>query len=246
MVMRTAPQSDHRLPAYQRLRDEFLHNISQREWVPGDAIPTEQELARRTGTSVGTVRKAIEILVADGLLERFQGRGTFVRRPSFDSSPFRFFRFEKGTGERTVPLGRILSRTVKPAEPDIAGILQLRKSAKLICIERLRLFDNDPVLLEQIWLPHDRFKRFLDLEIGQIGNLLYDEYDRHCGVVVASAQETLTIERATASDAKRLSLDVHAPVIAIERVAFNLRGEPIEFRRSRGRADKFRYHIELR
>ena len=82
---------DERLPLYQRLRDEMLEKITLGEWHPDEAIPPESELTRTYGVAVGTVRKAVETLVAEGLLERNQGRGTFVRRPSFDASLFRFF-----------------------------------------------------------------------------------------------------------------------------------------------------------
>lgn len=239
-------QSDNRLPAYQRLRDEFARSISERNWLPGEAIPPEQELARTTGTSVGTVRKAIEILVAEGLLERFQGRGTYVRRPSFDGSPFRFFRFETDTGERAVPTGKVLRRTIVRAEKDVALALHLPKDAKVIRMERLRLFGDDPVLIELIWLPYEHFSKFMDLDSKEIGNLLYGEYERQCGVIIASAQETLSIARATASEAKWLRLEVNTPVIAIERRAFSITREPLEFRRSRGPASRFRYHVELR
>src|SRR3712207_3053435 len=101
---------DDRLPLYQRLHDELSARIAAQQWRPGEAIPTESELVRQFSASVGTVRKAIDMLVAEGVLERFQGRGTFVRRARFDSSLFRFFRLQKESGERQVPEGRILLR----------------------------------------------------------------------------------------------------------------------------------------
>ena len=79
---RSRMQADNRLPRYQRLRDELASKIAARRWQPGEAIPTEQELAQSFDLAVGTVRKAIDLLVAEGLLERYQGRGTFVRRAS--------------------------------------------------------------------------------------------------------------------------------------------------------------------
>lgn len=245
MVIHSRPETDHRLPAYQRLRDEFARSIADREWVPGEPIPAELELAHRTNTSVGTVRKAIELLVAQGLLERFQGRGTYVRRPSF-ASAFRFFRFEKNTGERVVPTSRILSRTVIPADPEVALALHIKSGTKVIRLERLRLFGDDPILTENISLPYDRFKKLMEVNTEQLGNLLYPAYEQQCGIIIASAEETLTIECASASDAKRLGLKPNAPVIAIERLAFNATREPLEFRRSRGPAHMFRYHVELR
>ncbi|RYP57051.1 hypothetical protein DL771_011514 [Monosporascus sp. 5C6A] len=68
--------ADLRLPRYQQLRDDLAAQIAQQHWRPGDAIPTEAELAKTYNVAVGTVRKAVDVLVAEGLLERFQGRGT--------------------------------------------------------------------------------------------------------------------------------------------------------------------------
>jgi GntR family transcriptional regulator len=95
-------QPDLRLPLYQRLRDEIAHKIARNVWRSGEPIPTEAELAATHRVAIGTVRKAIDALVADGLVERQQGRGTFVRRPRFDRSLFRFFRHLESDGTQAV------------------------------------------------------------------------------------------------------------------------------------------------
>jgi len=97
---------DKRLPLYQRVRDQIAQGIGK-TWRPGDAIPSEAELARTHRVALGTLRKALDILVAEGLLERFQGKGTFVRRANFNASLFRFFRFQTAQGERRIPESRI-------------------------------------------------------------------------------------------------------------------------------------------
>ncbi|HAW23394.1 MAG TPA: GntR family transcriptional regulator, partial [Pseudomonas sp.] len=91
---------DERLPLYQRLREEMLAKIAAGEWTPGAPIPTEAELTRHYGVAIGTVRKAVDTLVNEGLLLRSQGRGTFVRRPNFDASLARFFRQVDASGGR--------------------------------------------------------------------------------------------------------------------------------------------------
>ena len=105
-----APESDHRLPRYHRVREALSAEIAARRWKPEEAIPSEGEIAETHQVSIGTVRKAIDSLVADGVLERFQGKGTFVRRPDFQSSFFRFFRFASAGGAARVPVSRILKR----------------------------------------------------------------------------------------------------------------------------------------
>lgn len=238
--------SDERLPLYQRLRDEMLAKITSREWQPGEAIPTESELTQIYGVSIGTVRKAVETLVAEGLLERNQGRGTFIRKPSFDGSLFRFFRYQAEGAKNKVPEGRILARTlVTPPEP-VAEALDLNKRAKTIRLDRLRLVDGEPVLLEEIWLPHARFGALMRIDLPDFGNLLYPLYEERCGQTIASAQETLTVESADAKVANQLHMQADQPVVVIDRLAFGYDRQPLEWRRSRGRADRFRYQIDIR
>uniref|UniRef100_A0A0S4TWP2 Alkanesulfonate metabolism utilization regulator n=1 Tax=Ralstonia solanacearum TaxID=305 RepID=A0A0S4TWP2_RALSL len=139
--------ADLRLPRYQQLRDDLAAQVARQQWRPGDAIPTEAELAKLYNVAVGTVRKAIDVLVAEGLLERFQGRGTFVRRASFASSLFRFFhffRFQNERGERRIPESRILKRDVLDAPSAPAAGLQIETGAPVIRQTRLRLLDGAP------------------------------------------------------------------------------------------------------
>lgn len=237
---------DERLPLYQRLRDEIADNIAQQVWRPGELIPTEAELAARHGIAVGTVRKAIDALTAEGLIERQQGRGTFVRRRDLDTSLFRFFRYTDGS-TMTTPRSRLLRREVVESPPaDARKALQLRSGERAIRLARLRLAEETPFLSEQIWLPHERFAPLLDTPEEAIGDLLYPAYERLCGAVVARAEEELSVGVADADDARLLRLDRGAPIVVVERVAFGFSREPIEWRRTHGAASTFRYKIEIR
>jgi GntR family transcriptional regulator len=237
---------DQRLPRYQRLRDDIAIRINRREWRPGDLIPSEAELAAQHGVAIGTVRKAIDQLVADGVLERQQGRGTFVRRARFNSSLFRFFRFQSESGERRIPQSRILSRKVVAAPSAVASALRVPVGEPVISLSRLRLIDGVPLLAEEIWLQKSRFEPVLGLRSEDFGDLLYPLYEERCGQVVVSADENLSVELATAMQARLLRLEEGAPLIVIERLAFDLERQPIEWRRSRGPATRFRYHVEIR
>jgi GntR family transcriptional regulator len=236
---------DERLPLYQRLRDEMLEKITLGEWHPDEAIPPESELTRTYGVAVGTVRKAVETLVAEGLLERNQGRGTFVRRPSFDASLFRFFRLLTTEGGRRIPEGRVLERVLEiPPEP-VAVALKLPTKAKAIRLARIRVIDGKVALSEEIWLPKNRFSALLDIPLEDFDNLLYPFYESRCGQVVASAKETLTVEAASAAIARQLAIEEGQPVVVIERLALGFDRKPLEWRRSHGAADTFRYQIDI-
>jgi len=133
---------DERLPLYQRLREEMLAKIAAGEWMPGAPIPTEAELTRLYGVAIGTVRKAVDTLVNEGLLLRSQGRGTFVRRPNFDASLARFFRQVDASGGREIPGSRILARTVEEPADTVSAALRLQDGEKVIHLERLRIIEG--------------------------------------------------------------------------------------------------------
>ncbi|NVZ20622.1 GntR family transcriptional regulator [Pseudomonas costantinii] len=238
--------SDARLPLYQRLRDQLVDQIANNRWRPGEAIPTEAVLSAEYELSTGTVRKAVDALVSEGILERQQGRGTFVRRPQFQSSLFRFFRFQGPSGERQVPESRILSVESLAAPSAVSEALGLTPEAQVIRIVRTRLLDVQPLLAEEIWLPRARFQALLDVDLAQQGPLLYPIYESVCGQVVASAEETLTAEAVNEVYARLLQVPVNSPVVVIERLARDYAGQPLEWRRSRGHAEHFRYRVDIR
>lgn len=237
---------DDRLPRYQRLRDDLAARINRQEWRPGEPISSEAELSATYGMAVGTVRKAIDQLVADGVLERHQGRGTYVRRARFNSSLFRFFRFQSESGERRVPESRILRRESIAAPSAVASALRLREGDPVISLSRLRLIGGIPLLAEEIWLERSRFEALLTIDTSEFGDLLYPLYEERCEQVVVSAEETLTVEIAPPLHARLLGLEPGSPLVVIERVALDLERRPIEWRRSRGPADRFRYHVDIR
>lgn len=230
--------SDIRLPLYQRLRDHLVEQIASSRWRPGEAIPTEAVLSTEYQLSTGTVRKAMDALVNEGILERQQGRGTFVRRPRFKASLFRFFRFPGPS----VPDSCILSMQAMPAPPAVAQALGLEADAAVIRIVRVRL----PVLAEELWLPHARFHALLELDLLGQGPLLYPVYEAVCGQVVASAEESLTAETVSEMHAGLLQLPAGSPVVVIERLARDYAGQPLEWRRACGHAGHFHYRVEIR
>ncbi len=236
---------DERLPRYQRLRDEIAEKIAGHLWRPGDLIPTEVELAAAHGIAIGTVRKAVDALVADGLIERQQGRGTYVRRPQFNSSLFRFFRFD-GVDRDVAPRSRLLEREAVSDPPEeVSRALRLNRRERAIRLLRLRLLDEKPFLREEIWLPHARFAPLLTADEAEIGDLLYPAYERICGEVVGRAEEVLTVGAAGSEDARLLELEFGEPVVVIERLAFGFGGQRLEWRRSHGLAWNFRYKVEI-
>ncbi|MBX2880946.1 MAG: GntR family transcriptional regulator [Granulosicoccus sp.] len=237
---------DERIPVYQRLADSLREAVVQGDLKPGDRAPSENVLSDELGVATGTVRNAFDVLVSERVFERFQGRGTFVCRPSFDKSLFRFFRLRNLDNTVAIPQSRILRREVEPLPGYVAAALEVDVGTKGISMSRLRLHDDQPVLAEEIMLVHEQFETFAQLATEDIGDLLYPVYEQHCNQRVARADEKLTVEVADASTARLLRMPKGSPVIVIERIARGYDNSPIEWRRSRGRADLFTYHTEIR
>ena len=238
--------NDDRLPLYQRLYDDLKARIEAGEWKPGAALPAESVLTASYGVALGTMRKAIDQLAADGLVDRRQGRGTFVRRPMFTHSLFRFFRLQDKAGRPIAPEGRILSRELAPVPAAAAAALGLEAGTPAVRMTRLRLVADEPILAEEVWLDPALFGGILTLPSEAFGPLLYPLYEDRFGQVVVAAEENLTVETASAETAELLGVAPGSPVIAIERQAFGFGRRPLEWRRSHGPAERFRYRIEIR
>jgi len=238
--------TDPRLPRYQQIRDFIARAIAHREWGPGDAIPTEAELAKVHGVAIGTVRKAVDLLVSEGLVERIHGKGTYVRRPSFANSLFRFFRYSTDENDTLMPGGHILERRRVMPPDDVRKSLQLAPNQYAVQMKRLRTLGQKVVLAEDIWLPADRFKGILDLEPSALEPLLYPAYETLFKVLIVRAEESLSISLANAAMAKTLGVHEGAPLMVIERCAYDQDSRPVEWRRSHGPATGFRYRVEVR
>ena len=237
--------NDDLRPVYRRLRDHLAAEIAQYRWRPGNPIPTEMELAARFEVAVSTIRRAVDILVLDGLVERIQGSGTFVRRPTFGTAFVRDSHCYGSAADRRALDGRILDRTVLAGPRDVTTALRLDHKANVIRLRRLRSLSKVPVLFEEIWLDAARFGPILTMNESE-PRLMYPLYESLCGEVVAHAEETITIGTAGEADVTHLGLVNGSSVVIIDRLALGYDGRPIEWRRSRGTASDFRYNVVVR
>jgi len=148
-------------PLYQQIKGLILQSLQQGEWKPGEAIPSEMELAARFRVSQGTVRKAIDELAAENLVMRRQGKGTFVATHAEQHVQYRFLKLLPDTGDARVegPAQRrvIDCRRVR-ANADVARALALRSGDAVMQARRILSFAGVPTILEDIWLPGQAFK----------------------------------------------------------------------------------------
>jgi GntR family transcriptional regulator len=223
-----------------------MQKIRTGQWAGLKALPSEVELALAHGVAPGTVRKAIESLVADGYLVRHQGKGTFVRRAAFGNSLFRFFRHTDPSGQVVQPTSKILLLSRSKPSPIELAKLNLKAADSVIRIRRLRSFEQEPGIFEEISVSSKAFAPLLDADRTTFGDLLYPAYESLCKVTVHRVLDTIRFGFATPLTAKQLQTEVGEPVAIIERQAFSIDDRPIEWRVSYGLASRFNYSIELK
>lgn len=234
--------TDNRLPAYARLRDTLAARIANGEWTADEPIPSEARLAREYGLSVGTVRKGVDGLVGEGLLERRQGSGTYLKAPSFSANLFRFFQWRAGDGDQvSIPSSQLILRSQAAAPAEAAAALGTEQVIKIV---RVRSLSDIPVLFEEIYIPSAEFSGFEELPETSFGPLLYPLYFDHFGVLVKRAVDDLSFGIAMEFEAQQLRIKSGDPLAVIQRTAFDIEGRPVEWRIARGSAAQFRYRTE--
>ena len=147
-------------PLYQQVDHIVRQRLIENVWKPGDAIPSEMQLASELNVSQGTVRKALNALVAENLLERRQGLGTFVSEHTERRALFLYFNIVGNDGARILPESRILNCEEKPATPEETEKLELDAGEFVVRFKRVRYFNDVASIVETITLPLEHFPGF--------------------------------------------------------------------------------------
>jgi len=228
---------------YGALAEALRRRILSGEWSPAHALPAEARLASEHGVALGTLRQALAVLAQEGLIERRHGRGTFVRSSLGGAPMLRFFRFGEAPGQ--VPASQILSRTLLPAPAEVARRLGLGRGDELLQVQRLRLLQGQPCLLEDIWLPLPLFDALREDDTAQWDDLLYPMLARRCGVHITRAVDEIGFAPLSAAQAAALQLGAGHPGAVVTRQAYDLAGRCVELRTSRGDAHAFHYTVTI-
>ena len=231
----------HSGPLYQSVQRQMLDALARGEWRPDEALPSEKRLCERFGISIGTLRKAIDALVADHILVRQQGLGTFVASHNRPRQFFQFFNISPHDGPRTYPDIQLMQFGAGKADRTAAQKLGLDPNADVFKIKNLLMMDGRPVIVDHITLAALRFKGLTEDTVRHRPNTLYNLYLDAYGVNVIHIDERVRAARANASTAKLLGRSVGDPVLEIRRVAFTFNRMPVEWRVSHVNTTHYEY-----
>lgn len=229
-------------PLYLQIKNQLLDNISAGVYGKGQKIPTENELAQNFSVSRITIRKALKELEEDGLLVRYQGRGTFVTNHSLRrdiSHNSSFSDICRATG--LTPGARTIKSVIEDATESDMQELQIEKGAKVIALERIRYADSTPVAIEFSRFP-ETFSFLIeeDLNNASMIGILAEKYDIH---FTGTSTKTLKLVYATYEQAKYLALPKGYPLISIACVSCDAHGKPCHRSLQLIVGDKFELYV---
>ena len=213
---------------YLQVRDALVERVATGEWKPGFAVPNEGDLARDLGVSSGTVRKALELLEADKLVTRRQGRGTFVNDPASEEMACRFIRLRTVDGKSVS--GEVTSQAISEgvANELECGRLRLRAGDGVYRIRRVRRHRGQNFLVADVTLPAALFPRLAgkgDIP-SQVGALAPWN-----GMLLGGAEERVTISVPPEEVRDLLSVASGTPVLLLDCVLFLLGShQPVAWR----------------
>jgi GntR family transcriptional regulator len=228
-------------PLYRRVVARLTEKLAAGEWKSGEAIPSEARLAEQFVVSVGTIRKAIDELVAGKILVRQQGRGTFIATHSEDHFLYHFFHVVARDGVKRFPTVQTLSFRRARADAPVTERLRIMRGARVIRIQNLLRIEDRPVVLDDITLPVELFPGLTkDVFVDRLGTIYHLYQDRY-GINVVRAVERLRAMLADVSAARALGVRTGTPLIEINRTAYTYHDQPVEIRRSLVNTERHEY-----
>lgn len=214
-------------PLYERVKRHMSEAILVGEWPPGMVLPNETALAQGFGIAVGTVRRAMSDLVAEGLLSRRRKTGTVVtgRAPHHSLRFFfQYFRLHRADGSLVKSTSHVLSVEDRPATAEEAERLRI-STGGVIAIHRVRHADGRPVMHDRLLLADERVPG-LPRKAEALPALLYLHLLERYGIRISAVREQITADLANEEDVALLRLAAAGPVLTIDEVAYDQAGIP--------------------
>ena len=232
-------------PLYEQIKVLLTNSLVAGEWKPGEAIPSEMELASRYRVSQGTVRKAIDALAAENIVVRRQGKGTFVASHNEPSYQYRFLRMNPDAGEKVHPHNMFFGLERGKAPAEAAKALALPAGATAVMFKRVMSFAGRPMILDAIVFDANLFPGFTLAELEEFHGSVYSFYETVFGVRMIRAEERLKAVAADSVAAAHLKVAAGTPLLCVDRVAFTYGDKPVEWRRGLCVTEGFSYLNEL-
>jgi len=210
-----AASQGKRRPKYVQVSELLVREINAGHWREGERLPIEADLAIELKVAVGTLRKALALLEEDGLLERRQGSGTYVKSPPLEAI-YQLFRLELLDGGGT-PHAKTLYVS-REQNADVAKHFGVSATSSFWRIERKRFLNQTPIAAEEMWI---RASHADSLSVEELDESLYRHYRDHFGFWISHVEDRLRVFSATPWVEKILELPPQTSLGWIERISWS-------------------------
>jgi GntR family transcriptional regulator len=217
-------------PLYRLAKRALLAAIEAGSWSAAGALPSEAELAAALGISIGTLRHAVDELVAERILVRRQGRGTFVATHTTERFVFQFFHVERSDGVRDAPQVELLSFERGRLDDEAAAALSRPPGDAAITIENRLALQGRPVVHDRIMLPAALYRGLTEKRLRERPSTIYHLYQTAFGITVLRATERVRAAAADRSAARVLGVAPGSAVLQVRRTALTFHDKPVEYR----------------
>ena len=223
-------------PLYEKVKKKITASLVQGEWSPGEAIPSETELANVYEVSQGTVRKAIDELSAESILIRRQGKGTYVATHNEENIQLRFLRLTSNFGLKEKLDNQLVSFSKEKATNKLSKVLNINPASTIISLKRVLTFNEKPLILDVIKIPAQSFR-------GLTAEMIVEKTD--FGVRMLRADEKIRAINANFESASLLNVKENTPLLSVERISYTYENKPLEWRLGLCITDNHYYRSEL-
>ena len=227
---------------YERIANDMKQKIESGVYKPNDQLPFEAEMCDSYGVSRITVKKAMDLLVNQGLVVKRRGAGTFVKNitlmtdpehPYSTSNQFSGFAHTEGL---THVSSMVHDFEVFPASKEVASRLKIDEGDFVYYIERTRCSEGEPYVVEYTYMPIEVIP---GVKREVLENSIYEYISKDLGLKIKSAHRTVRATLPTKKEEEYLKIDHCFPILEVEQVAFLDDGRIFEYSKSRHRGDRF-------
>jgi GntR family transcriptional regulator len=236
---------DSPIPYYFQLASYVEQEIKTKRLVPGQLMPSEQEMCEKLGISRTVVRQAMAALERKGLITKQSGKRSAISYPRYNGGLMQNLRgfYEDAVSKGQKPTTRVLELRVAPAEAEVAEALKLKEGDPVILLNRLRFLDGEPEVLVLTFIPESKCP---DLVREDLTNQsLYELLARKYGLVIARGYRTVEAVALERGDAKLLEVRSKSPALLLKSVGLLEDGTPLEYFVAKHRGDRSKFRIDL-
>ncbi|KWX83742.1 hypothetical protein AMQ83_30640 [Paenibacillus riograndensis] len=228
-------------PLYEQLKEKLKNEIAEGRLKPGEKLLPEVELAQKYEVSVITVRRATNELRNEGLLEKRQGKGTFVAMAKYPKDLNQILSFTEASKLiGAVPSANVLTSELMIPGNDILEQLELPPGSQTVYISRLRLLDNNPMVIENNYFSIQY--SFL-LEENLNDHSLFRILKEKTGIQISKSKRTIEICRATMQEASYLQVSKNSPLLLVHGVVYGNNDKIVYVGNQIINGEKYKLHV---